>query len=88
MVNEKKKTRPINWKLSALLFSCFGCRCLKAHIKQYFDFVIGYAAIQCNGEPLLLVHMISRENPRLVTKRTDKKRITFEICHIQWFIPL
>lgn len=49
--------------LSALLLACFGCCCSIAHIQQHLNLLDRHAAAQCNGEPLFLVHVISRKIP-------------------------
>ena len=49
--------------LSALLLACFGCCCSIAHIQQHLRLLDRHAAAQCNGEPLFLVHVISRKIP-------------------------
>ena len=70
-------------KLSAFPPVHLWCRCLITHIEQHFDFVIRHTAIQCNGNPTVLPHMIGWKKAGFFSQGANEDRVAFEIDHIQ-----
>ena len=73
---------------SAFLFTHLWCRSLITHIEQHFDFVIRCASVQGSGDPVVLAHVICREESGLSPQGPNENRVAFEIDYIQWFLSL
>ena len=58
---------------------------LMAHIQQRFEGFVGSAPVERGGDPMLLVHMVGREEPGLFPLRPDQTRIGLEIQHGDFF---
>ena len=74
--------------LSALLFAYFWCCCLIAYIEQHFDFVIRHTAIQCNGNPAVLPHMIGWKKAVLHQQRACQNGTAFQVDSVYPLLTL
>ena len=71
---------PVGFSLSALFFP--DVRQVKAHVEQHFDLFIVDAAVQGNGDPLVLAHVIGGEKTGSASQRADQQGFAFQIDDI------